>query len=86
LKPEVGYTTVPTILSCKAEYTEWFSNYSTIKEPTILDVSELEKIYIPVDEKEIISKGLMPLNLEKISYYHDVAGDTFDMTGLILVE
>jgi hypothetical protein len=42
----------------------------------------LENIYIPVDEKEIISKGLMPLNLEKISYYRDVTGDTFDMTGI----
>lgn len=82
LKPETGCASVPSILGCGVDYTEGFSNFSTVKEPIILNVNDLEKLYIPVDEKEIISKGLMPLNLEKISYYHDIAGDIFDMTGI----
>jgi hypothetical protein len=82
LKPETGCASVPSILGCRVDYTEGFSNFSTVKEPIILNASDLENITIPVDEKEIIARGLMPLNLEKISYYHDIAGDTFDTTGI----
>jgi hypothetical protein len=82
LKPETGCASVPSILGCRVDYTEGFSNFSTVKEPIILNASDLENITIPFDEKEIIAKGLMPLNLEKISYYHDIAGDTFDLTGI----
>jgi len=82
LKAEVGCATVPSILGCSIDYTEGFSNFSTVKEPIVLNIPDLENIYIPVNEEEIISKGLMPLNLEKISYYRNVAGYAFDMTGI----
>ena len=82
LKAEVGCATVPSILGCSIDYTQGFSNFSTVKEPILLNAADLENIYIPVSEEEIISKGLMPLNLEKISYYRSIAGYNFDMTGI----
>ncbi|MCL4415595.1 MAG: hypothetical protein M1365_02670 [Actinobacteria bacterium] len=82
LKPEVGCTTVPTILGCKVSYTEQFENYSTVKEPIIHSIEDLERLDIPRDENEIIKKGLMPGNLEKIDYYKAVTKGSIDMTGI----
>src|SRR3972149_4076624 len=82
LKPEVGCTTIPTILGCKVSYTEQFENYSTVKEPIVYKIEDLEKLDIPQDKKEIIKKGLMPGNLEKINYYKTVTKGLIDMTGI----
>jgi hypothetical protein len=81
LKPEVGCTTIPTILGSEVSYTRQFENYSTVKEPIIYKIEDLENLNIPVDKKEIIKKGLMPLNLEKIHYYKSRTKGVIDMTG-----
>jgi len=82
LKPEVGCATIPSILGCRISYTEGFSNFSTVKEPIVFKISDLEGLDIPVDKNEIIKKGLMPLNLEKISYYIETAGTHIDTSGI----
>ncbi|MBU4450438.1 MAG: hypothetical protein KKE35_03995 [Actinobacteria bacterium] len=82
LKPEVGCTTIPTILGSKVSYTEQFENYSTVKEPIVYKIEDLEKLNIPQDKNEIIKEGLMPANLEKIYYYKTVAKGLIDMTGI----
>lgn len=81
LKPEVGCATIPTILGCEVSYTEQFDNFSTVKEPIVNKIEDLEKLEIPLSKNEIIKKGLMPLNLEKIHYYQDITKCSIDMTG-----
>jgi hypothetical protein len=81
LKPEVGCTTIPTILGCEVSYTEQFDNFSTVKKPIVNKIQDLEKLEIPQSKNEIIKKGLMPLNLEKIHYYKQMTSGSIDMTG-----
>jgi len=81
LKPEVGCATIPTILGCEVSYTEQFDNFSTVKKPIVNKIEDLEKLEIPIDRNEIIKKGLMPLNLEKIHYYRHITRDSIDMSG-----
>jgi len=81
LKPEVGCATIPTILGCEVSYTEQFDNFSTVKKPIVNKIEDLEKLEIPLSKNEIIKKGLMPLNLEKIRYYQDITKGSIDMTG-----
>jgi len=81
LKAEVGCTTVPTILGSEVYFPEKFDNYSTVKEPIVNRIEDLEKLDIPKEKKDIIRRGLMPLNLEKIHYYRDVTKGAIDFTG-----
>lgn len=81
LKPEVGCTTIPTILGCEVSYTEQFDNFSTVKKPIVNKIEDLEKLEIPLNKNEIIKKGLMPLNLEKIHYYKHITRGSIDMAG-----
>jgi len=82
IKPEVGCATIPTILGCEIEYTELAENYSTVKAPIVLKIEDLERLHIPISKKEISTRGLMPLNLEKIHYYLQVTGRSIDITGI----
>ena len=82
LKPEVGCSTIPTLLGSEVSYTRQFENYSTVKEPIVHKIEDLESLNIPLDKGEIIKKGLMPLNLEKIHYYKSLTGIAIDMTGI----
>ncbi len=84
LKPEVGCITVPTILGSKASYNEGFDKEATVVEPIITKIEDLEKIHIPLDENEIIKKGLMPVCLEKIDYYLQQTKGAFSFTGFDL--
>ncbi len=81
LKPEVGCTTIPTILGCEVSYTEQFDNFSTVKKPIVNKIEDLKRLEIPLSKNEIVKKGLMPLNLEKIHYYRHITKDSIDMTG-----
>jgi hypothetical protein len=81
LKPEVGCTTVPTILGCQVSYTEKFDNYSTVKEPIVNTIEALKKLEFPSEREVIIRKGLMPLNLEKIHYYKKITRGVIDFAG-----
>ncbi len=60
IKPEVGCSTVPTILGCEVEYTEVVNNFSTAKGPIVFDMEDLERLHFPESEKEISALGLMP--------------------------
>ncbi len=82
IKPEVGCTTIPTILGCEVEYTDLKDNFSTIKSPIVLKIDDLERLHIPISKKEISTRGLMPLNLEKIHYYLQITGGAIDITGI----
>ncbi len=81
IKPEVGCCTIPSILGCEVDYTKNFSNYSTVKEPVVFKMEDLDSLYIPVSAEEISARGLMPLNLEKIHYYQEITNGTIDFTG-----
>ncbi|MHB1276655.1 MAG: uroporphyrinogen decarboxylase/cobalamine-independent methonine synthase family protein [Candidatus Humimicrobiaceae bacterium] len=81
VKPEVGCATIPSILGAKIYFTSAFDNFSTVKGPLIKDIDQLENLYIPEEDEEIKSRGLMPLNLEKIKYYREVVGDRINYTG-----
>jgi len=81
LKPEVGCATIPSILGAQIYFTSSFDNFSTVKEPLVKDISQLECLYIPLDEEEIKSSGLMPLNLEKIKYYREIVKDRINYAG-----
>lgn len=81
IKPEVGCATIPSILGSEIEYTELINNYSTIKSPIVLKIEDLDRLHIPKSKKEISTRGLMPLNLEKIHYYLQVTGGAIDITG-----
>jgi hypothetical protein len=88
VKPEVGCSTIPSILGAETYFTKAFDNFSAVKEPLIRNMEELESLYIPENEEEIKSKGLMPLNLEKIQYYREVVRDRicyagFDIGGVL---
>lgn len=81
VKPEVGCTTIPTILGSEVYFPEKFDNYSTVKEPIINSIGDLEKLDFPNTKEDIKKRGLMPLNLDKINYYKAVTGGAIDMTG-----
>lgn len=81
VKPEVGCSTIPSILGAETYFTRTFDNFSTVKEPLVKNIEELEGLYIPEKEEEIKSRGLMPLNLEKIRYYREIVGDMINYAG-----
>ncbi|MHB1345853.1 MAG: hypothetical protein ACYCXK_00010 [Candidatus Humimicrobiaceae bacterium] len=81
VKAEVGCATIPTILGAQVYYTSAFDNFSTVKEPLIKDINKLDDLYIPEDNEEISSKGLMPLNLGKVKYYREIVKDRINYAG-----
>ena len=81
VKPEVGGVTIPTILGSEVIYTQVFSNFSTVKEPIVKNIEQLEGLYIPENDKEIRRRGIMPLNIEKIKYYRSIVKDNLNYGG-----
>jgi hypothetical protein len=81
VKPEVGCSTIPSILGAETYFTNEFDNFSAVKEPLARNMEELDNLYIPENEEEIKLKGLMPLNLDKIRYYREVVGDRINYAG-----
>jgi hypothetical protein len=81
VKPEVGCATIPSVLGAEIYYTSAFDNFSTVKEPLIKDINQLDDLIIPLEDRDIKSRGLMPLNLEKIKYYREVTGDAINYAG-----
>jgi len=80
IKPEVGCTTIPSILGCEVEYSDLSS--STVKSSIVFKIDDLETLDIPLSKKEISTRGLMPLNLDKIHYYHQITRGEIDITGI----
>jgi hypothetical protein len=81
IKPEVGCATIPTILGSEVYFPQNIDNYSTVKESIVNKITELEKLDFPETVAEIKTRGLMPLNLEKIHYYRNVTSDAINFTG-----
>ncbi|MCL5771710.1 MAG: hypothetical protein M1479_05515 [Actinobacteria bacterium] len=81
VKPEVGCATIPSILGAEIYFTSAFDNFSTVKEPLVKHIEQLESLYIPENDEEIKAKGLMPLNLGKIKYYREVVKDRINYAG-----
>jgi len=81
VKAEVGCATIPTILGAQVYHTSAFDNFSTVKEPLIKNIDELDNLYIPENNEEISLKGLMPLNLGKVKYYREIVKDRVNYAG-----
>jgi hypothetical protein len=81
VKPEVGCATIPTILGSKVYFPEKLDSFSTVQEPIVNKIEELEKLDFPDSKEKIGKSGLMPLNIEKIHYYREIIKDRIDFTG-----